>query len=169
MVFYEMLSQGRIAQSGPRAPKTTPDGLKVETVDLAAADIPDPPQVIAGMLYRSGKLIYGGPSKAHKSWTLIDLCIAVATGGAWLAQLQIDRTAAVARSRWSLIGGGVVEELSGSIAGFGSLDGAAQVFGFGAIPGLAYGCAASWCAVATGAQCEGASFLATMARRLGVE
>jgi len=38
MVFYEMLSQGRIAQSGPRAPKTTPDGLKVETVDLAAAD-----------------------------------------------------------------------------------------------------------------------------------
>jgi hypothetical protein len=91
------------------------------------------------------------------------------TGGAWLAQLQIDRTAAVARSRWSSIGGGVVEEVSGSIAGFGSLDGAAQVFGFGALPNVAYGAAVSWGAAATGVQCEGASFLATMARRLGVE
>lgn len=92
------------------------------------------------------------------------------TGGAWLAQLQIDRTAAVARMRWSSIGGGIVEDVGpGSIAGFGSLDGAAQVFGFGALPGVNYGCAVSWGAVATGVQCEGATFLATMARRLGVE
>ena len=53
-------------------------------VDLVAADIPEPPQVIEGMLYRSGKLIYGGPSKAHKTWTIMDLCIAVASGGRWL-------------------------------------------------------------------------------------
>jgi len=38
MVFLEMRSQGRIVQAGPKAPKLTADGMKVEQVDLAAPD-----------------------------------------------------------------------------------------------------------------------------------
>jgi hypothetical protein len=91
------------------------------------------------------------------------------TGGAWLAQLQVDRAAGVARTRFSSIGGGVVEQAQSSIAGYATFDGAGQVFGFGCLPALNYGAAVSWGAVATGVQCEGASFLANMARRMGVE
>lgn len=91
------------------------------------------------------------------------------TGGAWLAQLQIDRAAGFARTRFSSIGGGVVEQVQASIAGYATLDGAGQVFGFGCLPALNYGAAVSWGATATGAQCEGATFLAAMAQRLGVE
>lgn len=61
-----------------------PPSITAAPALIADSTITEPPQVIANMLYRSGKLIYGGPSKAHKSWTLIDLCIAVASGGRWL-------------------------------------------------------------------------------------
>lgn len=50
---------------------------------FCADAMPEPPQVIGGVLHQGAKLIYGGPSKAFKSWTLIDLCLAVATGGEW--------------------------------------------------------------------------------------
>lgn len=51
--------------------------------DFCAEDEPDPPQLITGLLYRGSKMIIAGPSKARKSWNLIDLAVAISTGGEW--------------------------------------------------------------------------------------
>jgi hypothetical protein len=89
-------------------------------------------------------------------------------GGVWLAQLQVDRTAEVARVRWSPRGGtGSVLTDEGSIAGFSTLNGAAQSFWLGSGPLLSRGAAIQWAAVATGAQCEGATLLERNAKALG--
>lgn len=90
--------------------------------------------------------------------------------GSWLAQLQIDRSASLARGRMSRVGGGVAEQIQVSIAGFGTLGGASLLYGFGGLAGIFTGGATvGWGAWATGVQCEGASFLATTAQRMGVE
>ena len=41
---------------------------------------PEPPQLIEGVLHQGAKMVLGGPSKAQKSWSLIDLMISVAAG-----------------------------------------------------------------------------------------
>jgi len=51
--------------------------------DFCAEDEPDPPQLIVGLLYRGSKMIIAGPSKARKSWNLIDLAVAISIGGEW--------------------------------------------------------------------------------------
>ncbi len=51
--------------------------------DFCAEDEADPPQLIEGLLYRGSKMIIAGPSKARKSWNLIDLAVAISTGGDW--------------------------------------------------------------------------------------
>lgn len=56
----------------------------ISAVDLVAEPDDEPPQVIQGVLHQGSKAVYGGPSKAFKSWTLIDLAIAVAAGENWL-------------------------------------------------------------------------------------
>jgi hypothetical protein len=43
-----------------------------------------PPFLINGLLYRGDKLLVSGPSKAGKSILLLELALAVATGGRWL-------------------------------------------------------------------------------------
>jgi len=45
---------------------------------------PTPPVLIDGALYRGGTMLLAGPSKAAKTWTMLDLGLAVATGGEWL-------------------------------------------------------------------------------------
>ena len=45
---------------------------------------PEPPQIVHGVMHQGSKAVYGGPSKAFKSWVLLDLCLAVSTGGDWL-------------------------------------------------------------------------------------
>lgn len=91
-----------------------------------------------------------------------------AAGGVWLAQGQIDRAANQARFRVSQLGG-EVRSYSGSIATIGTLTIAGQVFGHGSFGALAEGIANYWSGVATGAQCEGAGLLASVAARLGFE
>ncbi len=56
----------------------------VSARDFAAKPIPPPPELVRGVLHKGSKGIYGGPSKSFKTWTLLDLGIAVATGGDWL-------------------------------------------------------------------------------------
>jgi RecA-family ATPase len=51
--------------------------------DFCAEDEADPPLLIDGLLYRGSKMIIAGPSKARKSWNLIDLAVAISTGGEW--------------------------------------------------------------------------------------
>ena len=65
---------------------------------LCAFPIPEPAQIIKGVLHRGSKLVFGGPSKAFKSWNLIDLCLAVSTGGGWLGWPTMDGTDIAGRS-----------------------------------------------------------------------
>ena len=44
---------------------------------------PKPDEVICGMLHRRGLMNIGGMSKARKSWVLLNLALAVATGTPW--------------------------------------------------------------------------------------
>lgn len=47
-------------------------------------DIPEPPQVVWGMLHAGSKLVVGGASKSFKTWTLLYLAAAVSSGQPWL-------------------------------------------------------------------------------------
>jgi RecA-family ATPase len=62
-----------------------PDGLpKIITgAEFMAVPKPEPPQLIAGVLHQGSKMILGGASKSRKSWTLIDMMLAVSTGSSW--------------------------------------------------------------------------------------
>jgi hypothetical protein len=44
-----------------------------------------PPEIIQGILHQSCKLVLGGSSKTFKSWTLLDMGLAVSTGSKWLS------------------------------------------------------------------------------------
>jgi hypothetical protein len=56
----------------------------VDAIDFLATEIPPPPELITGILHQGSKLVLGGSSKSHKTWTLLDLAISVATGTPWL-------------------------------------------------------------------------------------
>lgn len=43
----------------------------------------EPPQLVEGVLHQGAKMVLGGPSKARKSWSLIDLMLSVSTGTPW--------------------------------------------------------------------------------------
>ena len=43
----------------------------------------EPPQLVEGVLHQGAKMVLGGPSKARKSWSLIDLMLSVSTGVSW--------------------------------------------------------------------------------------
>lgn len=43
----------------------------------------EPPQLVDGVLHQGAKMVLGGPSKARKSWSLIDLMLSVSTGTPW--------------------------------------------------------------------------------------
>jgi hypothetical protein len=56
----------------------------VPVSEFMAAPLPEPPQIIGGVLYKSAKLVLSGASKAGKTWLFIDLATAVALGAEWL-------------------------------------------------------------------------------------
>jgi hypothetical protein len=68
----------------PRGASTGKWPLPVAAAALCATPPTTPPVLIDGALYRGGTLLLAGPSKAAKTWTMMDLGIAVATGGNWL-------------------------------------------------------------------------------------
>jgi hypothetical protein len=45
---------------------------------------PTPPELVEGILYQGGTMLAAGPSKAHKTYTMLDLGIGVASGTEWL-------------------------------------------------------------------------------------
>jgi hypothetical protein len=66
----------------PPAPSDFP-----RIVDLAAflqENLPEPPEVIKGLLHKGSKLIYGSTSKGMKTWVLSDMCLSVGLGEPWL-------------------------------------------------------------------------------------
>jgi hypothetical protein len=68
--------------------KPTPDpGALPAWTDAAAflaVEKPAPPEIIGGVLHKGCKMVIGGSSKSRKSWVLLDLALAVATGNDWL-------------------------------------------------------------------------------------
>lgn len=56
-----------------------------DMADFMAADIPEPPQLIYGVLYQGSKMVLGGSAKTHKTWTLTDLALSVAAGEPWFS------------------------------------------------------------------------------------
>ena len=58
---------------------------KVEdAADFTAFDLEQPKQIVCGVLHAGGKLAIGGGSKTFKTWTLLDMGLAVAHGKPWL-------------------------------------------------------------------------------------
>lgn len=51
--------------------------------DVEAASIPQPEILIEGILHKGSKMTIGGGSKSFKSWSLLDLGVAVSTGQDW--------------------------------------------------------------------------------------
>ena len=51
--------------------------------EFMALPCPEPPQLIRGVLHQGCKMIIGGASKARKSWSLIDMMLAVSAGEPW--------------------------------------------------------------------------------------
>ena len=95
-----------------------------EWIDGVNDDLPDPEDIgsvlgnlppladelISGVLRKGHKLLLAGPSKAGKSFALIELCIAIAQGGSWLGfkcaegrvlyvNLELDRASCLHRFR----------------------------------------------------------------------
>lgn len=71
----------RIASPEPTAP-TLP--AIVDAAEFLANEITPPAELVEGLLHRGSKLVLGGGSKTFKTWTLLDLAVAVATGEPWL-------------------------------------------------------------------------------------
>lgn len=68
-------------------PNKHPDeGTLPEIISLAdwQDPMPLPPEIVVGVLHQGMKMVLGGGSKSFKSWVLIDLGLAVASGGEWL-------------------------------------------------------------------------------------
>jgi len=51
--------------------------------EFMAKMCPEPPQIIGGVLHQGCKMIIGGASKSRKSWTLMDMMLAVSSGEPW--------------------------------------------------------------------------------------
>jgi hypothetical protein len=64
----------------------TPNGLPamVDAASFIAEPLPEPSELIAGILHKGCKLVLGGSSKSFKTWTLLDLALSVSHGSPWL-------------------------------------------------------------------------------------
>ena len=58
--------------------------LIVRAADFMAEPIPRPAELIHGVLHKGSKAIYGGNSKAFKTWQLIRVAVCVSLGIPWL-------------------------------------------------------------------------------------
>jgi hypothetical protein len=78
--------RARICSELQRLDSQTLNGLPeiTDAADFLAQTLPMPAELIAGILHKGSKLALGGNSKAFKTWLLLSLAIAVATGTDWL-------------------------------------------------------------------------------------
>ncbi len=73
--------EGRAAAEGP--------AIVAEPAITEHEELPElPPELIEGIIRKGGKLLIAGASKAGKSYLLIELAVAVATGGWWLDRFK---------------------------------------------------------------------------------
>lgn len=64
---------------------SVPDGLPkiIPGSEFMATPKAEPPQLIEGVLHQGSKMILGGASKSRKSWSMIDMMLAVSSGTPW--------------------------------------------------------------------------------------
>jgi RecA-family ATPase len=65
-------------------PNPLPKLLNVKTLRQSVAFGDGLPDMITGLLSVRSKMMIAGPSKARKSWTLLDLALSIASGAPWL-------------------------------------------------------------------------------------
>lgn len=53
---------------------------------FATSEITEPVVLIEGMLHKGSKLVFGGSSKSHKTWCLLDLALSVSMGADWMGR-----------------------------------------------------------------------------------
>jgi hypothetical protein len=111
-----------------------------DAADFLEIKIETPKELVSGLLHQGSKLVLGGGSKTFKTWTLIDLALAVATGKPWLSfetkkgrvlflNFEIQpaffqqRIRAVAEAKKITLEHGMIDvwNLRGQAAGYGSL------------------------------------------------
>ncbi|MGO9246006.1 MAG: AAA family ATPase [Verrucomicrobiia bacterium] len=86
----ELLEQGITeppeVDTGAPAATTTTELLPAWTDAAVFCSTPckTPPEIIHGVLHQGCKLVLGGSSKTFKSWTQLDMALAVSTGSNWL-------------------------------------------------------------------------------------
>ena len=55
----------------------------IDALELLSSELPEPPELVCGILHQGSKMVIGGGSKSFKTWSLVDLAISVATGSKW--------------------------------------------------------------------------------------
>jgi hypothetical protein len=55
----------------------------IDALELLSSELPEPPELVCGILHQGSKMVIGGGSKSFKTWSLVDLAISVATGTKW--------------------------------------------------------------------------------------
>jgi RecA-family ATPase len=60
--------------------------------ELLARKTVRPKTIIQNLLHKGAKLQVGGPSKTNKTWVLLDLALAAASGGWWMETFQCERS-----------------------------------------------------------------------------
>lgn len=57
-----------------------------DTADFVELDLPEPPQVVTGLIHQGTKVMVGGGSKSFKTWIQLDLSLSVAYGLPWMGR-----------------------------------------------------------------------------------
>jgi hypothetical protein len=57
----------------------------VDAAEFLASKVALPRELVCGLLHQGSKMVLGGGSKTFKTWTLLDLAVAVAAGEPWLS------------------------------------------------------------------------------------
>jgi hypothetical protein len=80
--LVEYANEGRPIEPAPAENEYTFPRI-VDAASFTAAEIEEPPELVRGVIHKGSKVVFGGPSKAFKSWTLLDLSLSVANGAPW--------------------------------------------------------------------------------------
>jgi hypothetical protein len=57
----------------------------VDAAEFLVSEVALPRELVCGLLHQGSKMVLGGGSKTFKTWTLLDLAVAVAAGEPWLS------------------------------------------------------------------------------------
>ena len=85
---YAAMIEEQITNSEVDGAESRP-AIHTEPAITEYEDLPElPPEIIEGVIRKGGKLLVAGASKAGKSYLLIELAVAVSTGGWWLDRFK---------------------------------------------------------------------------------